>query len=158
MVKTLSNFISATKLQEYSYSLYIVLQIVVNTFCINSCAFLCQRFEISLEKNAMNLIHYYCQFYYTTAWLRQLRRKSDNLQHFACPWVRIQAGTENMSVIFFCADFFTFFYLNCFSHNLGGVHKPRGLSKERERSFFPVYEGLSLQCYVAIPHDDLVRL
>ena len=46
----MSNFISATKLQEYSYSLYIVLQIVVNTFYINSCAFLCQRFEISLEK------------------------------------------------------------------------------------------------------------
>ena len=61
---------------------------------------------------------------------------------------------------FFCADFFTFFYLNCFSHNLGGVHKPRGLSKERERSFFLVYEGLSLQwlcCYTSWWFSEVVN-
>ena len=51
--------------------------------------------------------------------------------HFGGPWVRIQAWTENVSLIFFWADFSTFSYLNCFSHNLGGLHKPCGPSKTR---------------------------
>ena len=53
-----------------------------------------------------------------------------------------------MSVIFFCADFFASFHLNCSIHNLGGVHKPCGPSKGRRRPFFPVYGRHSLQCMV----------
>ena len=44
-----------------------------------------------------------------------------------------------MSIIFLCADFFTFFYLNCFSNNVGGVHKLCGLSKERGRGCLAAY-------------------
>ena len=61
------------------------------------------------------------------------------MYHFVGPWVRIQAQTENMSIIFLCADFFTFFYLNCFSNNVGGVHKLCGLSKERGRGCLAAY-------------------
>ena len=61
------------------------------------------------------------------------------MYHFVGLWVRIQAQTENMSIIFLCADFFTFFYLNCFSNNVGGVHKLCGLSKERGRGCLAAY-------------------
>ena len=40
---------------------------------------------------------------------------------------------------FLCADFFTFFYLNLFSNNVGGVHKLCGLSKERGRGCLATY-------------------
>ena len=43
-------------------------------------------------------------------WPRELRRRSAETHHFGCPWVRNQAQTENMSVIFFCEDFSTFSY------------------------------------------------
>ena len=61
------------------------------------------------------------------------------MYHFGGPWVRIQARTENVSLIFFWADFSTFSYLNCFSHNLGGVHKPCGPSKTRGRDCLAAY-------------------
>ena len=44
-----------------------------------------------------------------------------------------------MSLIFFWADFSTFSYLNCFSHNLGGIHKPCGPSKTRGRDCLAAY-------------------
>ena len=61
------------------------------------------------------------------------------MYHFGGPWVRIQARTENVSLIFFWADFSTFSYLNCFSHNLEGVHKPCGPSKTRGRDCLAAY-------------------
>ena len=61
------------------------------------------------------------------------------MYHFGGRWVRIQAQTENVSLIFFWADFSTFSYLNCFSHNLGGVHKPCGPSKTRGRDCLAAY-------------------
>ena len=74
-----------------------------------------------------------------TVWPRELGRKSINLLHFACPWVRIQAQTENMSVIFFCADFSTFSHLKLAKHSFGGVHKQYGPKRERGRLFYPMY-------------------
>ena len=68
-------------------------------------------------------------------WLRELRRRSAETHHFGGPWVRIQARTENMSVIFFCADFSTFSYLKLASDTFGGVHKQYGPKRERGRLF-----------------------
>ena len=59
----------------------------------------------------LNWTDYYCSISHTTAWPRELRRKYSKTYHFGGPWVRIQAQTENVSVIFFCADFYTLFLL-----------------------------------------------
>ena len=60
-------------------------------------------------------------------------------QNFIGLQVRIQVRTENVSLIFFCADFSTFSYLNCFSNDIRGVQKQCGLSKGRERSWLAAY-------------------
>ena len=65
--------------------------------------------------------------------------KSTNMYDFACPWVRIPVQTENMSVIFFCADFFSFSYLKSASDSFRGVHKQYGPGRERGRQFYPIY-------------------
>ena len=52
---------------------------------------------------------------------------------------RVQARTENVSVIFFCADFSIFSYLKLASDIFGGVHKQCGLSKGRERGCCTTY-------------------
>ena len=44
-----------------------------------------------------------------------------------------------MSVIFFCADFFSFSYLKLASDSFGGVHKQYGPKRERGRLFYPIY-------------------
>ena len=44
-----------------------------------------------------------------------------------------------MSVIFFCADFFSFSYLKLASDSFGGVHKQYGPKRERGRLFYPMY-------------------
>ena len=72
-------------------------------------------------------------------WLRELRRKLTKLYHFGGPWVRIQAQTENVSEIFFCADFSTFSYLKSAIDSFGGVHKQYGPKRERVRLFYPTY-------------------
>ena len=65
--------------------------------------------------------------------------KSTKMYNFACPWVRIPVRTENMSVIFFCADFFSFSYLKSASDSFRGVHKQYGPGRERGRQFYPIY-------------------
>ena len=65
--------------------------------------------------------------------------KSTKMYNFACPWVRIPVRTENMSVIFFCADFFSFSYLKSASDSFRGVHKQYGPGRERRRHFYPIY-------------------
>ena len=91
------------------------------------------------KKIPLNYTDYHCSISYKTAWLRELRRKSTKLYHFGGPWVRIQAQTENVSVIFFCKDFSTFSYLKLASDIFGGVHKQCGLSKGRERGCWAAY-------------------
>ena len=76
---------------------------------------------------------------YATPWPRELRRKSAEKYHFGGPWVRIQARTKNMSLIFFCADFSTFSYLELASDCFGGVHKQYGPKRWRVRLFYPMY-------------------
>ena len=44
-----------------------------------------------------------------------------------------------MSVIFFCADFSTFSYLELASDCFGGVHKQYGPKRGRVRLFYPMY-------------------
>ena len=44
-----------------------------------------------------------------------------------------------MSVIFFCADFFSFSYLKSASDSFRGVHKQYGPGRERGRQFYPIY-------------------
>ena len=44
-----------------------------------------------------------------------------------------------MRIIFFCADFSTFFYLKLASGSIGGVHKQYGLKRERGRLFYSMY-------------------
>ena len=92
-----------------------------------------------MEEIPLNYTDYHCSISYKTAWLRELRRKSTKLYHFGGPWVRIQAQTENVSVIFFCKDFSTFSYLKLASDIFGGVHKQCGLSKGRERGCCTTY-------------------
>ena len=65
--------------------------------------------------------------------------KSSEMYNFACPWVWIPVRTENMSVIFFCADFSTSSYLKLANHIFGGVHKQYGPKRERGRLFYPMY-------------------
>ena len=91
------------------------------------------------KKIPLNYTDYHCSISYKTGWLRELRRKSTKLYHFGGPWVRIQAQTENVSVIFFCKDFSTFSYLKLASDIFGGVHKQCGLSKGRERGCCTTY-------------------
>ena len=91
------------------------------------------------KKIPLNYTDYHCSISYKTAWLRELRRKSTKLYHFGGPWVRIQAQTENVSVIFFCKDFSRFSYLKLASDIFGGVHKQCGLSKGRERGCCTTY-------------------
>ena len=59
--------------------------------------------------------------------------------NFIGPQVRIQVRTENVSVIFFCADFSTFSYLKLAKHSFGGVHKQYGPKRDRGRLFYPMY-------------------
>ena len=59
--------------------------------------------------------------------------------NFNGPQVRIQVRTENVSVIFFCADFSTSSYLKLANHIFGGVHKQYGPKRERGRLFYPMY-------------------
>ena len=59
--------------------------------------------------------------------------------NFNGPQVRIQDWTENVSVIFFCADFSTSSYLKLANHIFGGVHKQYGPKRERGRLFYPMY-------------------
>ena len=75
----------------------------------------------------------------TTPWLRELRHKYTKNYHFGGPWVRIQARIENMSQIFFCADFSTFSYWKLASDTFGGVHKQYGPKRERGSLFYPMY-------------------
>ena len=91
------------------------------------------------KKIPLNYTDYHCSISYKTGWLRELRRKSTKLYHFGGPWVRIQAQTENVSVIFFCKDFSTFSYLKLASDIFGGVHKQCGLSKGRGRGCWAAY-------------------
>ena len=44
-----------------------------------------------------------------------------------------------MSVIFFCADFFSFSYLKLATDSFGGVHKHYGPKRERGRLFYHMY-------------------
>ena len=72
------------------------------------------------------------------------------MYHFGGPWVRIQARTENMSVIFFCADFSRFSYLKLASDSFGGVHNQCGLSKERGRCCWAAYVIIQFDVSCAI--------
>ena len=83
---------------------------------------------------------YYCSISYTTLWPHELRREFAEMYHFGGPWVRIQSQTENMSVVFFCADFSTFSYLKLASDSFGVVHKQFGLPKGGGRQFYLVHE------------------
>ena len=87
----------------------------------------------------MNYFNFYCSFLHMISQPRQQRCRSAETYNFGGPWVRIQAWTENMSVIFFCADFSTFSYLKLASDSFGVVHKPCGLSKGRGRSCLAAY-------------------
>ena len=60
--------------------------------------------------------------------------------YFMGPWVRIQAGNINMSLIFSIQTFCIFFSLIWVMHNYGGVHKLCGPSKTRGRDCLAAYE------------------
>ena len=89
------------------------------------------------ENFLLNYPNYDYRTHYITLWLRELRRKSAEMYHFGDPWVRIQAWSENMSVIFFCPDFSTFSYLKLASDSFGGVHKQYGPKKGEGKAFLP---------------------
>ena len=88
----------------------------------------------------LNDSKYYCSISYTTLCPRELRCEFAEMYHFGGPWVRIQARTENISVIFFCADFSTFSYLKLASDSFGGVHEQYGPKRGKGRLFYLVYE------------------
>ena len=71
---------------------------------------------------------------------REVWRPSLDMCNFACPWVRIQAGNINMSLIFSIQTFCILSPLIWVTHNYGGVHKPCGLSKTRGRDCLAAYE------------------
>ena len=87
----------------------------------------------------LNYADYYCWSLYTTMWLHELSHKSVKVYHFGGPWVRIQARTENMSIIFFVQTFSHSFIWIHFSHNIWGVHKQCRLSKGRGRGCLAAY-------------------
>ena len=91
------------------------------------------------ENFLLNYANYDYRNYYITLWLRELKRKSAETYNFGGLWVRIQAWSEKMSVIFFCADFLTFSYLKLASDGFGGIHKQYGPKRERGRLFYPMY-------------------
>ena len=76
-----------------------------------------------------------------STWCRGVVVWSSSLwgHNFIGPQVRIQVQTENVSVIFFCADFSTSSYLKLANHIFGGVHKKYGPKRERGRLFYPMY-------------------
>ena len=61
------------------------------------------------------------------------------MNHFADPWVRIQAVQRSMSLIFFAQTFCIVFTLNWVSYDLGAVRKQCGPKRGRRRQFFLVY-------------------
>ena len=91
------------------------------------------------ENFPLNYTNYDYRIQYTTLWLRELRHKSANSHHFGGLWVRIQARTENMSVIFFLYRLFNIFYFKLGSDSFGGVHKQDGPKRERGRLFYPMH-------------------
>ena len=87
----------------------------------------------------MNYFNFYCSFLHMISQLQWQRCRYAETYSFGGPWVRIQARTENMSVIFFCADFSTFSYLKLASDTFGGIHKQYGLKRGRGRFFYLIY-------------------
>ena len=92
----------------------------------------------------MNYFNFYCSFLHMISQLQWQRCRYAETYSFGGPWVRIQARTENMSVIFFCADFSTFSYLKLASDSFGGVHEQYGPKRGKGRFFYLVYERTQL--------------
>ena len=109
----------------------------VNRKLLSAWAFLRQTCKVLTKEIILNYTGYHCPLSHWTAWLHELRRKFIKLYHFVGPWVWIQARTENVSVIFFCADFSIFSYLKLASDSFGGVHKQYGPKRGRGRLFYP---------------------
>ena len=76
-------------------------------------------------------------------WPRELRHRSAESHHFGGPWVRIQARTENVSVILFCADFYAFFLCICFVIPKGMLTNNVDPQKGGEANFTSVWKDLA---------------